>query len=267
MATGLHHLGVKQGDVILILLPNSVYFPVIFLGALSIGAIVTTMNPLSSLLEIKKQVLDCNACLAFAADVGKIGSLDGCRVIGVPEMSNLDGSVFHNLISSDPNLAPRPKIAQQDTAAILYSSGTTGRAKGVMLTHGNFIAMMELFVKFEASLYDYRSTDNVYLAVVPMFHVYGLSLFVMGLLSLGTVVVVMKRFEAEEMVGAIDKYGVTHLHVVPPLLMALTRKGKGGVCDRLRSLKQVSCGAAPLSAKTIEEFVETFPSVDFIQVQ
>ncbi|KAK6137236.1 hypothetical protein DH2020_029025 [Rehmannia glutinosa] len=274
MASGLHNMGARQGDVILILLPNSVCFPVIFLGALSIGAIVTPMNPLSSLLEIHKQVLDSNASLVFAA-LGKVdelvSALGECHVVGVPEFLDInslpsDGSIFHRLISSDPSLAPRPNIMQQDVAAILYSSGTTGRAKGVMLTHRNFIAMVELFVRFEASLYDYPPTENVYLAVVPMFHVYGLSLFVMGLLSLGCTIVTMKKFDVEEMVRAIGRYGVTHLHAVPPLLAALTKRAKRAEgSNSFRSLKQVSCGAAPLSEKSINEFIETLPHVDFIQ--
>ncbi|KAL3652805.1 hypothetical protein CASFOL_002486 [Castilleja foliolosa] len=270
MTSGLHSMGVTQGDVILILLPNSVYFPVIFLGALSIGAIVTPMNPLSSLLEIKRQVLDSNASLVFSAfnRVDELVSeLKRCRVIGVPEVLENDGSIYHKLISSDPNLAPRSKISQEDLAAILYSSGTTGRAKGVMLTHRNFISMVELFVRFEASLYDYPPSESVYLAVVPMFHVYGLSLFVMGLLSLGCTVVTMRKFDVDEMVKAIGRYGVTHLHAVPPLLMALTRIARrdGNKNNSFRSLKQVSCGAAPLSEKSISEFNEMLPRVDFIQ--
>ncbi|CAA0820433.1 4-coumarate--CoA ligase-like 6 [Striga hermonthica] len=273
MASGLHKMGVNQGDVILILLPNSVCFPLIFLGALSIGATVTPMNPSSSLLEIKRQVLDCNASFVFAA-LSKVDELvsrlKGCHVIGVPEVLDVnnvpnDGTVFHNLVSSDPNLAPRPKITQQDVAAILYSSGTTGRAKGVMLTHGNFISTVELFMRFEASLYSYPPMDNVYLAVVPMFHVYGLSLFAMGLLSLGCTVVTMRKFDVDEMVRAIHKYGVTHIHAVPPLLMALTRRAKRDGNNGFRSLKQVSCGAAPLSEKSISDFNEALPHVDFIQ--
>ncbi|KAL3635788.1 hypothetical protein CASFOL_020335 [Castilleja foliolosa] len=187
MASGLHSMGVKQGDVILILLPNSVYFPVIFLGALSTGAIVTPMNPLSSLLEIKRQVLDSNASLVFSA-FNRVDELvielKRCRVIGVPEVSDVN-SIFHKLISSDPNLAPRPKITQQDIAAILYSSGTTGRAKGVMLTHRNFISMVEIYVRLVTSLYDFPLSESVYLAVVPMFHIYGLVTLCYGLVIVG----------------------------------------------------------------------------------
>ncbi|GFQ02858.1 4-coumarate--coa ligase-like 6 [Phtheirospermum japonicum] len=228
------------------------------------------MNPLSSLLEIKRQVLDSNASLVFSAfnRVDELVSeLKRCRVIGVPEILDNDGSVFHKLVSSDPNLAPRPKITQHDVAAILYSSGTTGRAKGVMLTHRNFISVVELFARFEASLYDYPPSESVYLAVVPMFHVYGLSLFVMGLLSLGCTIVTMRKFDVDEMVRAIGRFGVTHLHAVPPLLTALTRRVKrdGNKNNSFRSLKQVSCGAAPLSEKIINEFNEMLPHVDFIQ--
>ncbi|KAF3654315.1 4-coumarate--CoA ligase-like 3 [Capsicum annuum] len=271
MASGLHKRGVVKGDVVLILLPNSIYFPVVLLGALIIGAVVTTMNPLSSLLEIKKQVLDCGVSLVFTCSdkVDKLCTLD-VPVIGVPEIlvsgsNGGESSVFYELVTCHPNWDLRPRISQQDTAVILYSSGTTGASKGVVLTHGNLIAMVELFVRFESSQYEYLSTENVYLAIAPMFHVYGLSLFAMGLLSLGTTIVVMRKFDANEMVKAIETYGVTHFPAVPPLLIALTRKAKDGASSKLKSLKQVSCGAAPITTKTIEDFVHTLPNVDFIQ--
>lgn len=271
-ASGLHQMDVSQGDVVMILLPNSIYFPVVLLGVLSIGAVVTTANPLCSLLEIKNQVAESNVSLVFTTleTVDKLDTL-GIRIIGLPEKLMFDSkrnsdSAFHKLISCDPKLAPKPRIKQQDTAVILYSSGTTGNCKGVMLTHANFIATVELFMRFEASQYEHLSTDNVYLDVIPMFHVYGLSLFGMGLLSLGSTVVVMRKFDADEMVRAIDRYGVTHFPVVPPLLMALTRRVKDVSQCSMKSLKQVSCGAAPLNTKCIQDFVQTFPHVDFIQV-
>nr|GMC85838.1 4-coumarate--CoA ligase-like 6 [Ipomoea batatas] len=270
-AAALHQMDVSQGDVVMILLPNSIYFPVVLLGVLSLGAVVTTANPLSSLVEIKKQVSECNVRLVFTTleRVDKLGTL-GVQIIGLPQHfmfgseRNL-GSGFDNLISCDPKLAPKPRIKQQDTAVILYSSGTTGNCKGVVLTHANFIATVELFMRFKASQYEHLSTENVYLDVIPMFHVYGLSLFGMGLLSLGSTVVVMRKFDADEMVRAIDRYGVTHFPVVPPLLMALTRRAKGVAQCSMKSLKQVSCGAAPLNTKCIQDFVRAFPNVDFIQ--
>ncbi|KAE8677529.1 4-coumarate--CoA ligase-like 6 [Hibiscus syriacus] len=272
MASGLHHhLGVSQGDVVLLLLPNSVHFPIIFLSVIYLGAVVTTMNPLSNMLEIKKQMADCGVRFAFTQPE-KVDEFQkfGVHSIGVPENMDLDSEkiaflTFSKLIGGQFGKAPRPVIRQQDTAAIMYSSGTTGASKGVVLTHGNFIAMTELFVRFEASQYEYSSSKNVYLAVLPMFHIYGLSLFVVGLLSLGSSIVVMRRFDANEVVKVIENYGITHFPVVPPILTSLTMRAKGVCENSLRSLKQVSSGAAPLSRKTIEDFVQALPHVDFIQ--
>lgn len=272
MASGLHHMGVSQGDVVLILLPNCIYYPIIFLGVLLLGGIVTTMNPVSTMSEIKKQSTDSNVCLAFS-ESQKVKELQalGVPAIGVPQSMSFDVkpngfSSFYTLISGHFSFVPRPVIKQQDKAAIMYSSGTTGMSKGVVLTHRNLIAMVELFVRFEASQYDHSSLKNVYLAILPMFHIYGLSLFVMGLLSLGSTVVVMKKFGVIEVVKAIDRFNVTHLPVVPPIVTALTKSAKDFDEKSFKSLKQVSCGAAPLSGKIIEDFVQALPHVDFIQV-
>ncbi|KAK4846110.1 hypothetical protein QYF36_013190 [Acer negundo] len=271
MASALQSRGISQGDVVLLLLPNSIYYPIIFLAVLYLGAIVTAMNPLSSVSEIKKQVTDCDVHLAFTVhqNVQNLEAL-GISIITVPENLDIDSkkvqfSDFYELISENFDLVTKPVIRQQDTAAILYSSGTTGASKGAVLTHRNFIAVVELFVRFEASQYEYLSSENVYLAVLPMFHIYGLSLFVLGLLSLGSSIVVMKKFETNEMVRMIERYRVTHLPVVPPILMALTKGAKGVRGDSLKSLKQVSSGAAPLSRKIIEKFVQAFEHVDLIQ--
>uniref|UniRef100_A0A803LTR9 4-coumarate--CoA ligase n=1 Tax=Chenopodium quinoa TaxID=63459 RepID=A0A803LTR9_CHEQI len=219
------------------------------------------MNPLSSFSEAKKQTLSSHAKLAFTlpGNAEKLSSL-GLKIIQVPtnilireetqnfpEFSNL---IFGKNHEKTPFLPP--KINQDDTAAILYSSGTSGASKGVMLTHRNLIATVELFVRFEASQYNENMDHekNVYLAVMPMFHIYGLALFGVGLISLGTNIVVM-----------------THFPLVPPILGALTAKAKslGGVfgVSQLCSLKQVSCGAAPLTTKILADFLHTFPTVDF----
>ncbi|KAI3754660.1 hypothetical protein L1987_54447 [Smallanthus sonchifolius] len=272
MACGLHHqMGISKGDVVLLLLPNSIHFHIVFLGVLYLGGVVTTMNPLSTISEVKKQTTNCNVSLAFTLStrVQELSTL-GIVSIAVPENANFDTNMvdflpFSQLISSNNNSLPTRTISQDDTAAILYSSGTTGASKGVVLTHKNLISGVELFVRFEASQYGDNNEDNTYLAVIPMFHIYGLTLFTLGILTLGSTIVVMNKFDHNEMVRAISQYGVTHFPAVPPLLKALTKVGKNVHRGQLKSLKQVSSGAAPLSTKSIEEFVQTFPNVDFIQ--
>ncbi|TKY70098.1 4-coumarate--CoA ligase 6 [Spatholobus suberectus] len=270
-ASGLHKMGVSQGDVVLLLLPNSIYYPIVFLAVLYLGAVVTPLNPLSSVYEIRKQVAECGVSLAFAVpeNFKKIEPF-GIPIVAVPE--NEEGlrhgcfSSFRDLISCDSDLPQRPVIIKgDDTAGILYSSGTTGVSKGVVLSHKNLVAMVELFVRFEASQYEGSCLRNVYLAVLPMFHVYGLSLFAVGLLSLGSTVVVMRKFDMDEVVRVIDEYKVTHFPVVPPILTALITRAKGVHGSKLQSLIQVSSGAAPLSMGVINDFLQTFPNVDFIQ--
>ncbi|XP_071726904.1 4-coumarate--CoA ligase-like 6 [Rutidosis leptorrhynchoides] len=255
MASGLHHqMGVRKGDVVLMIVTNSIHFHIIFLGVLYLGDVVTTMNPLSSPSEIKKQTSDCNIKLAFSLSTQvKELSTFGIVSIIVPQNPNFDTShpefsLFHQLISYNQNSLPPRTISQHDTAAILYSSGTTGASKGVVLTHQNLISGVELFVRFEASQYGDNNEESVYLAVIPMFHIYGLTLFTLGILSLGSTIVVMNKFDHNEMICVISKYGKSVYYR-----------------DQLKSLKQVSSGAAPISTKCIEEFVQTFPDVDFIQ--
>ncbi|XP_020574009.1 4-coumarate--CoA ligase-like 6 [Phalaenopsis equestris] len=270
IASGLHDIGVFPGQAVLILLPNSILLPVILLGVLSLGAVITTMNPLCSAKEIQKQMSSIlHLALVFSLSE-KVAALDqfGVPIVAVPNDLSYDSShysVFHKIVSSSPRLTWRPAIRQSDTAAILFSSGTSGSSKGVVLTHSNLIAMVELFVRFEASQYKKESWKDVYLAAIPMFHVYGLSLFSIGLLSLGSTVVVMKRFDAKEAAETITRYRVTHFPVVPPIMSALIRAQDAHGCD-LRSLKQASSGAAPLSKQLIQEFLWRFPHVDFIQV-
>ncbi|KAI4303469.1 hypothetical protein MLD38_039093 [Melastoma candidum] len=273
MASRLHEMGVTKGDVVLVLLPNCVYYPIVVLGVIYLGAVITTMNPASSESEVKQRVRDCKVRTAFCGRdrASELSSLGVPEVIAVPEnpgdVENWDrGCLFHEMVYGKMGMPPpKRSIGQEDTAAIIYSSGTTGPSKGVILTHQNLISMLELFVKFEASQYEYPSTDNVYLAVLPMFHIYGLSLFVMGLLAIGTRVVVMQRFDLLEAIEAIDKYGVTHFPMVPPILLSITTRFKTCTGGALLSLKQVSCGAAPTNRKWIEDFRRTFPNVDFIQ--
>ncbi|KAL9664522.1 hypothetical protein QQ045_019925 [Rhodiola kirilowii] len=272
IAFGLIQMGIRKGDVVLILLPNSVLFPLLFLSVLYAGGVATAMSPLSTDFEIQKQVAHANVKLGFCGinHLEKLKNM-GVSAIEVPQSfgSNRDLMEYCDLFKPKGDAGSvkikRPVIYQDDAAAILYSSGTTGTSKGVVLSHRNLIATVELFVRFEASKYDELSSSNVYLAALPMFHIYGLSLFVLGLLSLGSRVVVMSKFNIDEAVRAIDRFKVTHFPVVPPILSALAAKAKNAYTIRLRSLKQVSVGASVTPKKVIDDFVQALPQVDFIQ--
>lgn len=105
----------------------------------------------------------------------------------------------------------------------------------------------------------------VHLCTIPMFHAYGLSAFACGLLGSGSPIVVLSKFDVMEMLGAVEKYRVTDLRIVPPILLAMTKANVASKFD-LRSLHIVTCGAAALSKESAEEFVSRFPTVTLMQV-
>ncbi|KAK1602504.1 hypothetical protein QYE76_037589 [Lolium multiflorum] len=268
-----HHI--RAGDVVLLVLPNSIAFPVAFLAVLAAGGVATTMNPSSSRAEIAGRLRDTSPSLILASsdNAAKLPP-SAAPVLVVPDTfpaTEDEYAPFRALLDSSGAGAgktdefPSAEVGQDSDAAFLYSSGTSGRSKGVVLTHRNLISMVELFVRFEASQYAPPACDNVYLAALPMFHVYGLSLFAVGLLSLGTPVVVMRRFDVGEALRAIHRFKVTHLPLVPPIMAALLRAKSAGAALSLESLVQVSSGAAPLGGKLVQDFLQAFPHVDFIQ--
>lgn len=164
---------------------------------------------------------------------------------------------FKDLISSGGSESEFPdnNVKQNDTAALLYSSGTTGTSKGVILTHRNFIAA-SLMVTMDQELSG--EAHNVFLCVLPMFHVFGLSVIVYSQLQIGNAVVSMGKFELEGILRAVQRYRVTHLWVVPPIILALA---KHSVVKKynLSSLRHVGSGAAPLGKDLMEECTRNIP--------
>ncbi|KAG7031989.1 4-coumarate--CoA ligase-like 5 [Cucurbita argyrosperma subsp. argyrosperma] len=261
LAYGLYHaLGVRKGDVVFVLSANSVLYPVICLAVLSIGAVITTANPVNTASEIGKQVSDSCAKLAISApeELHKL-SPTGIPTILTTRPSYGDVLSVEELIESCIETfeqMPKTKIAQSDTAAILYSSGTTGTSKGVVLTHSNLISVIELLTWYvDAS----SSQDDVFLCFVPMFHIYGLVFFGLGLFCRGTTIVLMQRFNFQSMIDAIETYKVNNIPAVPPVILGLV-KSSGG--SDLSSLRRIGSGAAPLGKDVEEAFREKFPWVE-----
>ncbi|WMV53478.1 hypothetical protein MTR67_046863 [Solanum verrucosum] len=264
LATGLYRaLGVRKGDVIFVLSSNSIIYPTICLAILSIGAILSPANPLNTESEIHKQVRLSRAKLAIAApeEVHKLVHT------GVPTLlttrSNDENSIsVQELIENcDPLELPKQRPMPLDTAAILYSSGTTGISKGVVITHANFVAIMKLLKYYVEAT---SSQDDVFLCFVPMFHVYGLAFFGLGLFCSGVTTVLMQKFDLQGMLEAIQTHKISHIPAVPPVILGLVKYNKGSYYD-LSSLRSVTSGAAPLSKEVADAFREKFPWVELKQ--
>lgn len=259
LATGLYHgLGVRKGDVVFVLSPNSLLYPTICLAVLSVGAVLSTANPLNTAPEIAKQVAVSGAKLAIAApeEAHKLLSTGIPTLYTTKDDSN-ELSVVELIEKCEPQELPGPRPTQSDAAAILYSSGTTGVSKGVVLTHANLITIMTLLKWYVVTT---KSQNDVFLCFVPMFHIYGLAFFSLGLHSLGCTTVLMQKYNFKAMLAAIEAHKISHIAAVPPVILALV-KHDGGDQD-LSSLKRVASGAAPLSKEVADGFREKYPWVE-----
>ncbi|OAY76279.1 4-coumarate--CoA ligase-like 1 [Ananas comosus] len=268
-------LGVSKGDVVLLLAPNSLLFPVSFLALVSLGAVPTTVNPLYTLPEISKQALDSRCRLAITVPdlwpkvaplrlpTVLLDSPSPSRLRPPPEKDAPAVCYYYSdLVAgfSESDFSP-PPIKQSDTAALLYSSGTTGASKGVVLTHRNFISAAVM----AAADQDARGEGpNAFLCFLPMFHIFGLSIITLAQLARGNTVVAMARFDMDAVMGAVERFRVTHLFCVPPVMIALAKLGRAGKYD-LSSLKFIGSGAAPLGKEVMGEVSKKFPDADVVQ--
>ncbi|KAL0390071.1 UNVERIFIED_CONTAM: 4-coumarate--CoA ligase-like 7 [Sesamum calycinum] len=239
---GLLQLGLKKNDVVLIYAPNSIQYPLSFFGIVAIGAVATTVKdfglPVVLLGTEKKSVLP----------IGRIPS-----ITLFSELVNSEGSV-----SLDSN---RNGIKQNDTAVLLYSSGTTGTSKGVILSHRNFIAA-SLMVTADQELAG--EMNNVFLCVLPMFHVFGLAVIMFSQLQRGNAIVSMSKFDLEMILKTVEKYRITHMWVVPPIILGLAKSSMVKKYN-LSSLKQIGSGAAPLGRELMQECAKNFPQAVVVQ--
>uniref|UniRef100_A0A7I4CUJ2 4-coumarate--CoA ligase n=1 Tax=Physcomitrium patens TaxID=3218 RepID=A0A7I4CUJ2_PHYPA len=269
VAAGLYkNLGVRQYDVVMLLSPNSIEFAVVFFAVMSLGAVLTTVNSVNTTGEIQKQMNDAGAkfIITTAALTEKIAGVDLPVVIFgddevVPSFGSRATHRYSELLRTDTNGVPRIQISQDDIAALLYSSGTTGLSKGVVVTHRNFISCSCLY---NSGVDEVFSSDHVLLVLLPMFHVYGLAICTMCSLARGIKVVVMPQFNFVEMLSFIQTYKITHLPLVPPIIIALAKQDVVLKFD-LSSLFQIGSGAAPLGKDILSLCAKRFPNVKLKQ--
>ncbi|XIG80023.1 4-coumarate--CoA ligase family protein [Streptomyces sp. SGAir0957] len=250
IAAGLAEAGVRKGDVVALHSPNTVAYPVAFYAATRAGASVTTVHPLATPDEFAKQLRDSaaswivtvtpllHAVRAAAELAGSIREILVCDPAG--------DSGHRSLLDMLGTDAPEPSVTlhpAEDVAALPYSSGTTGVPKGVMLTHRNIatnLSQLEPCIPMGPG-------DRI-LAVLPFFHIYGLTALMNAPLRQGATVVVLPRFDLDTFLAAIEKHRINALYVAPPIVLALAKHPAVEGYD-LSSLRYIISAAAPLDAE------------------
>jgi|CZCB01.1.fsa_nt_gi long-chain acyl-CoA synthetase len=258
LASGLKNLGIKKGDKVVVMLPNCPEVFVSYQAILRTGAVIVPMMHLLGPSEMNHILSNSEAVAIITAKDflekiepvrANIKTLKHIIILGdddVPGTTN-----FNRLIIEHAEQAMEVDIAEDDLALILYTAGTTGTPKGVMLTHGNFCACA-----INSFAIDDKSHDDTTLFVLPLSHVFGFTQMNIGYLA-GNKMVLLRRFELEETFRAIEKYKVTDFSAVPAMIAMMLNSPLSENYD-LSSLKTVSCGSAPLPAEVLYGFQKKF---------
>lgn len=283
-ASGLHAIGVKPGDRVALLLPNCPQFLIALYGALNMGAIVVPQNPACVARELHAQFKDAGVgtVVALGAVAQRVQeAMSGTQVERVilthmqdylsPVMSlmlsvksrreeaagltsNPNSLSFLGLIRDSAPEYTRPRTTPDDTALLLYTGGTTGTPRGVMLSHRNLVANA---LQMNAWVWDARKErKDVFLAVVPFFHSYGLTVVMNLAISVGGALILLPRFTIKEVLRAIAQFRPTIFPGVPAIYNAIVNHPLAQRYD-LRSIRVCISGEAPLPT----EVAQTFESV------
>ncbi|PYS90972.1 MAG: 4-coumarate--CoA ligase family protein [Acidobacteria bacterium] len=247
IAAGLAARGLSKGDVFAILSPNALEYALAFHGVALAGGVVTTINPHATTEEVAHQLKDAGAKFLLAAPAclekavaARTASVRELFVIGEAQAG---ATPFVELLDNDGR-APEVEIEPRaDLAALPYSSGTTGRHKGVMLTHHNLVANL-----CQIAGTGQFTADDTLICVLPLFHIYGMQVIMNAGLYAGATIVMLPRFDLHDVLRVIETHRVTFAHFVPPIMLTLAKQTVVDNYD-LSSLKTIFSGAAPLSAE------------------
>ncbi|GLB37767.1 putative AMP-binding enzyme C-terminal domain [Lyophyllum shimeji] len=282
LAYGLkHHLDVnaKRGDVVLVFSQNSLSWPVALFGSVAAGLRCTLANSAYTPKELAFQYSDSGARLLFTSEEGLATVLAMFKLLGVDAAEarrrivvleaalewaggpSMPRTALGRGLKTLADLLSLGKVQEEErfdgrdtheTVYLCYSSGTTGKPKGVETTHQNVIAVLEIvkttFPKLSVG------TDSV-LGILPFYHIYGAVKLVHFPWTSGTPVVIQPRFDPEKFCAAIERYKITHALIVPPVLVVMARHPAVDKYD-ISSLKSLFSGAAPLGAALVKQVTE-----------
>ncbi|KAI5782548.1 hypothetical protein FPQ18DRAFT_283629 [Pyronema domesticum] len=291
LARGLQDAGLQPKQRVQVYSGNNVFYPSLYLGIIAAGGIFTGANPTFTVRELAFQLKDSGASILItssdslktgieAADMvgmerSKIFVFDDSLILGdiengtgidkwlptdaaerrhygvrhwselVSEREDFEWKVFRTLEESN------------QTATINYSSGTTGVPKGVELSHRNFIANCAQVVHTISLSPELKALENRQLGMLPMYHAYGQTFYVMLTPVINIKLFMIPKFNFIDFLGYIEKYKITSVGGVPPIILAFAKSPAVSKYD-LSSLRGMSSGAAPLSKEVMREVTARF---------
>jgi len=255
VAAVLHSCGIRKGDSVAYLGENSPAFLQTMFGVVQLGAVFVPVNTRLAVPEIVHVLTDSGARVLIHDDeladrASQSAGLAGtARVISTGE-GTPDRPGLAALMRATTGDRPQVDVTLDDPAAIVYTSGTTGRAKGAVLSHGNLT-----WVAINCVIdYDVVSTD-IALMISPLFHVASLGMGALPVILKGATMVLDKGFEPGRALAFIEKYGVTMLSGVPTTYQLMADHPNWATTD-LSTLRKLTCGGSPVPTRIINAYEE-----------
>jgi long-chain acyl-CoA synthetase len=260
-ARALQDRGLTRGDRVAIMLPNSPQYVIAYFGILLAGGIVTQVNPLLVERELQEILHDSGSRMLIVLDalLPRVANVRSHTALQVVIGVRFQGSVAVNnvedftavLASASPGDPQDVPTQSTDAAVLQYTGGTTGRSKGAVLTHRNLVANV-LQVRTFGEYYD---GEEKILGVIPLFHVYGLTVVMNFGVYVGACVVLLPRFEVGEVFAAIRDHQITLWPGVPTMYVALLQV-PSLTRESVQSIRYCNSGSAPMPVTLLRQFEE-----------
>lgn len=287
LASGLLRSGLQPGDRVLLFSGNTLFFPPVVLGIIMAEGIFTGANPTYVARELAYQLKDSGARYLICAEASLETGLAAAKEIGMDtdriflfddgvatfEKRGQDkdaptGRIRHWtwLLDSEekgkayhwPDLKTPEELDR--VIALNYSSGTTGVAKGVMITHKNYVAnsTQQVYISRQHPDYEAQRKRQSVLCFLPMYHAMAQAIFCVNAMVQRIPVYLMPKFDFIGMLEAVQKYRITDLTLVPPVIVAMAKHPASKKYD-LSSVERVGSGAAPLGREVCAELEKLWP--------
>ncbi|RKP08852.1 putative phenylacetyl-CoA ligase [Thamnocephalis sphaerospora] len=259
--------GARRGDVIAFILPNSMEFPLLLFGAIAAGLTVTAVNPAYPADDAVHQLQDSDARFLVADHATMEASLHIASAANIPEdrvlmvgapmekeehqhgWKALD--VFmEGARANTPARLPRCEL-KTTAAVICYTSGTTGKSKGAMITHSNIVNRLECYKQFDCPYYARFSQPLVQISYLPFYHIFGVVTGILMPFQRRSPVVIMRQYQLERLLSLTQEYRVQLLYVVPPICVSLATSPLVDKYD-LSCLREIISASAPLAQELID---------------
>ena len=255
LAHALRTRGLNPGDHVAVMLPNGIQFPLSYFGILYAGMSVVPFNILLTSDEVQYHIEDSESKLLIAHPDYEQAAIAGAEAAGVEvvwSQASKDLTILDDATSDYPDQV-FPTDAD-DTAVILYTSGTTGRPKGAELSHSNlFVNAANACPKLVPI-----GEEDVALATLPLFHIFGQTVIMNATIATGGTVVLLARFTPEAVFELIEKHRITFFAGVPTMYFGLLHHPGGEAYD-VSSVRHAMTGGAAMPVEVMNEFETRFP--------